>query len=181
MRNCKTKANLFIIWDEFFYELDETIKFLNDYGNELSIMQCTTSYPTLPEQWGLNVIRELESRYNLSVGFSDHSGEILLVWQQQHWVQNFKFHVVFDKLMFGPDTSSSIPISKVQTLVEGANYIKRATQNPIKKNDVSNQNKIKTIFGKSLAVNKNLSSGSKINFEDLEAKSQQQRNFSKKL
>ena len=125
----------------------------------------------MPEQWGLNVIRELESRYNLSVGFSDHSGEIFACLAATALgAEILEFHVVFDKLMFGPDTSSSIPISKVQTLVEGANYIKRATQNPIKKNDVSNQNKIKTIFEKSLAVNKNLSSGSKINFEDLEAK-----------
>ena len=100
-----------------FYELDETIKFLNDYGNELSIMQCTTSYPTVPEQWGLNVIRELESRYNLSVGFSDHSGEIFACLAATALgAEILEFHVVFDKLMFGPDTSSSIPISKVQTL-----------------------------------------------------------------
>ena len=36
-----------------FYELDETIKFLNDYGNELSIMQCTTSYPTIARTMGI--------------------------------------------------------------------------------------------------------------------------------
>ena len=36
-----------------FYELDETIKFLNDYGNELSIMQCTTSYPQSHRTMGI--------------------------------------------------------------------------------------------------------------------------------
>ncbi|MFN9582272.1 MAG: N-acetylneuraminate synthase family protein, partial [Bacteroidota bacterium] len=57
-------------------ELDQTIAFLKPYGNELSLMQCTTAYPTQPQQWGLQLIAEMKSRYGLPVGFSDHSGDI---------------------------------------------------------------------------------------------------------
>ena len=81
-----------------------------------------------------------------------------------------EFHVVFDKMMFGPDTSSSIPISNVKTLIDGTNQIKTAIENPINKNDISKQKKLKGIFEKSIAVNKDLDAGSKISFEDLEAK-----------
>ncbi|CAN0044541.1 unnamed protein product, partial [Chrysoparadoxa australica] len=42
-----------------FSELSETIKFLKPFGNQLSILQCTTAYPTKPEDWGLNVISDL--------------------------------------------------------------------------------------------------------------------------
>ena len=57
-------------------ELDKTIGFLKPFGNPLAILQCTTAYPTQPEQWGLNVIQVLRERYGLSTGFSDHSGEV---------------------------------------------------------------------------------------------------------
>ena len=59
-------------WDE----MDATVEFLRAFGNPLSILQCTTAYPTRPDQWGLNVISQLKERYKLPVGFSDHSGEI---------------------------------------------------------------------------------------------------------
>mgnify|MGYP000300710275 CR=1 FL=1 len=39
-------------------ELQATVDFLKPYGNELSLLQCTTSYPTSPENIGLNVILE---------------------------------------------------------------------------------------------------------------------------
>ncbi|MFK7750105.1 MAG: N-acetylneuraminate synthase family protein, partial [Kordia sp.] len=46
-----------------FAELDETVAFLKEKNCEFSILQCTTSYPTAPKQFGLNVIHELKERY----------------------------------------------------------------------------------------------------------------------
>ena len=165
-----------------YVELDETINFLKNSGNELSILQCTTSYPTKPEQWGLNVIEELKSRYQIPVGFSDHSGDIFAcLGATSLGADILEFHVVFDKMMFGPDTSSSIPISNVKTLLDGANQIKTAIENPLDKNDISNQMELKGIFEKSIAVNKDLEAGSKISFEDLEAKKPPNKGISAKL
>ena len=45
-----------------FAELDETVRFLKEKKVDFSILQCTTSYPTAPEQYGLNVIQELKDR-----------------------------------------------------------------------------------------------------------------------
>src|SRR5690606_24077476 len=52
-------------------ELDKTVNFLRLKGIDFSILQCTTAYPTKPEQYGLNVIKELKERYGVPVGFSD--------------------------------------------------------------------------------------------------------------
>ena len=59
-----------------YEELDETVAFLKERNVDFSILQCTTAYPTQPEQYGLNVIQELKKRYNVPVGFSDHSAKI---------------------------------------------------------------------------------------------------------
>jgi len=59
-----------------FAELDETVNFLKSKNTQFSILQCTTAYPTKPEQYGLNVIGELKKRYDVPIGFSDHSSKI---------------------------------------------------------------------------------------------------------
>src|SRR6056297_1659916 len=87
-----------------FSELDKTLEFLQKFDNSLSILQCTTAYPTTPEQWGLNVITELKKRYEMPVGFSDHSGDIYACLAATALgAEILEFHVVFDKRMFGPD------------------------------------------------------------------------------
>ena len=81
-----------------------------------------------------------------------------------------EFHVVFDKRMFGPDSSSSLTIDEIRTLVEGIIYIEKAHNFSIKNDFDTDMKKIKKIFEKSLAVNKTLKIGHKISFDDLESK-----------
>lgn len=154
-----------------FEELDQTVAFLKSKNSEYSILQCTTSYPTLPENYGLNVIQELKNRYQVKVGYSDHSAKISTgIAAVTLGAEILEFHVVFDREMFGPDSKSSLTISEVKQLIEAVDEISVANKNPIQKNDNSNYTDLKKIFEKSLAINKNLQPGSIITFEDLEAK-----------
>lgn len=154
-----------------YEELDATIAFLKPFGNALSIMQCTTAYPTQATEWGLNLIHELKARYQLPVGFSDHSGDVhACLAAAALGADLFEFHVVFDKRQFGPDTPASITIDQTYQLVLGIKQIQTALQHPIDKTDNSRFTSLKDIFEKSLAVNKNLSIGHTLTFEDLEAK-----------
>ncbi len=59
-----------------FAELSAACKLLLSFGISISILQCTTAYPTKPEQWGLNVMEEMRNQFELPTGFSDHSGDI---------------------------------------------------------------------------------------------------------
>ena len=154
-----------------YEEIDQTLKFLEPFGNPLSILQCTTAYPTKPEDWGLNIIPELKNKYNVPVGFSDHSGDIYACLAAAVLGSEiFEFHVVFDKRQFGPDTSSSITIEQTKILVKGIIDIKKSLSRPINKSDNQKFSKLKDIFEKSLAINKDLTKGHVILFSDLEAK-----------
>ena len=154
-----------------FSELDETIKFLKKFDNKVSILQCTTMYPTNAKNIGLNVIRELKDRYNLLVGFSDHSGTIYPSLSAiSLGAEIIEFHAVFDKLMYGPDSESSITIKEIDQLVQGARFIETSMNNNIDKTDNSKFAELKNIFEKTLAVNKDMKMGDIIAFEDLEAK-----------
>jgi N-acetylneuraminate synthase len=155
-----------------FKELDKTVAFLRKKEVDFSILQCTTAYPTKPEQYGFNVIQELKNRYNIKkVGFSDHSSKIeTSIAAIAFGAEILEFHVVFDKNMFGPDAKSSLTIKETKKLVKAVRRIEKAIQSPVDKKDNSQFKNLKSIFEKSLAVNKNLPENHILTFEDLEAK-----------
>lgn len=153
-------------------ELDETMNFMINHKNKISLMQCTTSYPTKPEQWNLHQINEIKKRYHVPVGFSDHSSDIFACLAAAALGADLlEFHVVFDKSMFGPDSKSSIQINQVKKLVTGVNEITKSINSNI---DYKNNNveftDIKEIFGKSLSINRDLPKGHIICFDDIESK-----------
>ena len=136
-----------------------------------NILQCTTSYPTQPEQFGLNVIRELKNRYGVSIGYSDHSAKIeTCIAAVALGAEIIEFHVVFDRRQFGPDSGSSLTIDETKQLIEAIRNIDKALENPIDKSNNDQFIGLKSIFEKSLAVNKNLPERHLLTFEDLEAK-----------
>jgi N-acetylneuraminate synthase len=153
-------------------ELDAAIEIFTRKNIPVSILQCTTAYPTTPNDWGLNIIRDLKERYNIPTGFSDHSGDIFACLAATALgAELLEFHVVFDKRMFGPDAIASIEIDDVARLVEGVKQIKSSLQNTFSKDtEAEKRQELKTIFGKSLAVNKNLPEGYVLTVDDLEAK-----------
>jgi N,N'-diacetyllegionaminate synthase len=154
-----------------YEELDHAINFLKDHTSQLSVFQCTTAYPTPAEQVGLNVISELKSRYNLPVGLSDHSGEIYpSLAAVSLGASLIEVHAVFDKEMFGPDAKSSLNMQQLGQLVEGIRFLDRALQNPVNKNDTEKYTSNKIIFGKSLAVNRDVQLGDYVLLEHLESK-----------
>jgi N,N'-diacetyllegionaminate synthase len=152
-------------------ELDRCIALFTPYENHLSVFQCTTAYPTTPQQWGLEMIAKLKSRYGLPVGFSDHSGAIYACLAASSLGADLlEFHVVFDKAMFGPDAKASLTIQEVKQLVEGVRQIREALSSPVDKTANTNFSELKSMFEKSLAINKNIPAGHVLQEEDLEAK-----------
>jgi N-acetylneuraminate synthase len=154
-----------------FEELDKTVEFLKQRKVDFSILQCTTAYPTKPEQYGFNIISELKERYKVPVGFSDHSAKIATgIAAVALGAEILEFHVVFHRDMFGPDAKASLTLEETKLLVEAVNEIYIANSNPIDKNTNESFGELKAIFEKSLAINKDLPQGHLITFDDLESK-----------
>ncbi|MEM7571990.1 MAG: N-acetylneuraminate synthase family protein [Bacteroidota bacterium] len=155
-----------------YVELDAAVKFIQGFGNDLSILQCTTAYPTPLEQVGLNVIDELRDRYpELKIGLSEHTAKFATgIAAVARGAKILEFHAVFDRRMFGPDANSSLTIDEISLLVRSIREVEQMLANPINKSDHSAYSSLKTIFEKSLAVNCALPAGHQLTFDDLEAK-----------
>lgn len=154
-----------------YLELDQTVALLKERKVAFSILQCTTAYPTQPEQYGLNVIQELKKRYNVPIGFSDHSAKTATcIAAAALGASILEFHVVFDRQLFGPDSKSSLTIPETRDLVLAVRNITTALSHPIDKNNTAEFSTLKQIFEKSLTVNKDLPKNHILTFADLESK-----------
>jgi len=154
-----------------YEELDRTVGFLKERKVGFSILQCTTAYPTKPEDYGLNVIKQLKDRYKVPVGYSDHSARPeTCIAATALGAEILEFHAVFDRRSFGPDATSSLEIDEIKNLVQSVKNIETSLKQPVDKADNSRFSDLKKIFEKSLAINKDLPARHKLTFEDLEAK-----------
>jgi len=153
-------------------DLDDIIERAKERSIPYGVFQCSSSYPTPAELWGLNVISDFKDRYKCPVGLSDHSGDIYAGLAATSIGADFiEVHVTFDKKMFGPDVSSSITINELKQLVEGSNLIKKSLNSKKDKNElISNTKDLKKTFGRSLALVSDLPSGAKISKNDLTLK-----------
>ncbi len=154
-------------WDE----IDQAIQFLEKFNVNLSLMQCTTSYPTKPENYGLNIISEMKNKYTFPIGYSDHSAQIeTCIAAITLGAQIVEFHVKLDENQVGPDATSSLTISQTKVLVKSLRNISKAMLHPVDKSKNQQFTELKNIFEKSLALNKSMKAGEYITFNDLEAK-----------
>jgi N,N'-diacetyllegionaminate synthase len=151
-------------------ELDETIRFINPVKGQLSLMQCTTAYPTLPEQWGLTLIPLLKERYQVPIGYSDHSAEIApSLAAVALGAELLEFHVVFHHEMFGPDAKASLTISQTHELVRQIRMLDQSLSVDSTKQNSSDFQTLRLMFGKSLTTRRMVKAGNVISIDDLES------------
>lgn len=152
-------------------EIENSIHFLQQRNIEVSLLQCTTAYPTPANQWGLPYIAEMKNRFAIPVGYSDHSGTpAACVAAATLGAEILEFHAVFNKKMFGPDATSSLSIEEITWLAQSVQQIDEAIHSNGLKENATSFDALKNMFGRSIAVNKNLDAGTVIRFEDLETK-----------
>lgn len=146
-------------------ELDAAVSRI---GGPKGVLQCTSKYPCPPESLGLSLIAEMENRYRVPVGLSDHSASIFAgLGAVAVGASIVEAHIVFDRRCFGPDTSSSLTGDEFAQLVQGAKYLFRA-RSPLDKDEVSTQLAgMRALFEKSVVFKAPLSAGHVVRPEDL--------------
>lgn len=150
-----------------YEELDLAIATLKKYTDNINVMQCTSEYPCLPESVGLNVLDELKERYNIPIGFSDHTTNIWVSIVAAYKGANLiERHFTLSQLMYGPDAKMSLEPNELKELCNAIDFIYQAKKSPIDKNDIEKFKFMKTTFQKSIVTEKEIKAGDVIN-EDM--------------
>jgi N,N'-diacetyllegionaminate synthase len=150
-------------------ELEETIEFVQSRNAQFGVFQCTTAYPCPPEQWGLNVLGELMTKFACPVGLSDHSGSIApSVAAVALGASMLEFHIAFSKSQFGPDAKASLTLEQTADLVRAVRQLFIALRNPIDKDaQALTMAPLHDLFTKSIVAARELEAGHILRDEDL--------------
>ncbi len=152
-------------------ELDAATAMLQTRGSAFAVLQCTTRYPTDAKDVGLAWLIRFRERYRCPVGLSDHSGTIYAgLGAVALGAAVLEAHVAFDRRMFGPDAKASLTVNEFSRMVEGIRFLEQARGSGPDKTLDDGKRDLRRMFGKSLAVNRDLPAGHVLTFEDLEGK-----------
>jgi N,N'-diacetyllegionaminate synthase len=153
-------------------EVDRIVDQVKAQGVSLSVFQCTSKYPSSPQDVGLNMIQIYRERFQVPVGLSDHSGKIFPgLAAVTLGASILEVHVTLSRDTFGPDVPVSLTPIELKQLVEGVYFIEQAIHAPVNKDAIaSDLASMRTIFGKSLVARRNLIKGHILERGDLSAR-----------
>jgi N,N'-diacetyllegionaminate synthase len=153
--------------------LDQAIFRLKEQNVPVTLLQCTTEYPSMPANWQLKQIPILKERYQVPIGYSDHSAHIgPCIAAVSMGATVIEFHATFSRMMFGPDSQASLTMQEVGCLCKEIRLLNEAMneENITPPERIKTLGELRQMFGKSLCVNKGLPQGHTLSFEDLETK-----------
>jgi sialic acid synthase SpsE len=154
-------------------ELDRAMEFLKKNGcYDPIILQCTSEYPCTPEHCGLNMIPEMKARYQVQVGFSDHTeGLSIPLAASLMGVVVIEKHFTLSKKMYGSDAKFSLKPKEFREMVKNIREVELAIASPLDKDQMANSLKeMKYVFEKSIVTSRPLLNNHIITESDLNYK-----------
>jgi N,N'-diacetyllegionaminate synthase len=140
-------------------------------GDDLTVLQCTSAYPTPPERVGLNLLGELRERYGKPVGLSDHSiGPYACLAAVALGATVIEKHFTLSNQLYGPDAALALEPYELEELCDGVREIETMIASPVDKNDVAPYAEMKEVFEKSVVTTRAIPAGVVIEREMLAAK-----------
>lgn len=144
-------------------ELDEAISLIRQFNDDIILMQCTSEYPCLYENVGLNLIQELKQRFDLPIGLSDHTLTIYTaIAAVTLGACVIEKHFTLSQRMYGPDAKFSLTPEEFKQMVEGIRAVETALSHPVDKGDIKKLEHIKRIFQKSIVSTADIPRGVEI-------------------
>ncbi len=133
-------------------ELDRAVALLKP-ACALTVLQCSTAYPCPPEQVGLNVLAEMRARYQVPVGFSDHTlGFAAALAAAALGATVIEKHFTFSRRMYGSDAKNSMEPQDFAVLCGSLHEVWRMAAHPVDKADLRPYAEMKRIFEKSVVT-----------------------------
>jgi N,N'-diacetyllegionaminate synthase len=154
-------------------DIDKAIKTLVQNGtskNNITLMQCTSSYPAPFEEINLRVINSLKKKFKLCVGFSDHSlGSIASIVAAAVGAKVIEKHITLDKKLDGPDHKSSLNPREFKLMIDDIRMVEKILGSEIKDVTFSERKNI-NIVRKSIVASRFIKKNEKFSVENITCK-----------
>jgi len=153
-------------------EVEEAINTIKSVNSEaqISLLHCTTNYPTPYKEVNLKAMQTLEVAFKLPVGYSDHTlGIEVPVAAVAMGAKIIEKHFTLDKKLSGPDHKASLEPCELKEMVKAIRNIEMALGDGIKKPNKS-EIEIMKVVRRSLIATRDIRAGEIIKESDIAIK-----------
>ena len=147
-------------------DIENVVKICKEIGNkEIILLKCTSAYPAPIERANLKTIIDLKKRFNVEVGFSDHTlGTTAPIVAVTLGAKVIEKHFILDKSIGGADADFSLDFNEFKQMAKAIRDAQKLIGNVnYEVNEKSRQ------FARSLYVVKEIKKGEKFSEENIKA------------
>ena len=115
-------------------EIREALDVIYSTENEnVALLHCVASYPTKPADVNLKVIETLKQKFQVPVGFSDHTMQISIpIGAVALGANIIEKHFTLDRKLEGPDHPYALEPEELEIMVKGIRDVEKALGSEIK-------------------------------------------------
>ncbi|NNJ32231.1 N-acetylneuraminate synthase [Lacrimispora defluvii] len=114
-------------------EIRDALKLLDQSGQDITLLHCSSIYPTPMEDVNLNAMITLREMFHKKTGYSDHTAGIeVAVAAAALGACVIEKHLTLDKTMPGPDHRMSLEPDEFKHMADSVRNIEKAMGNGIK-------------------------------------------------
>ncbi len=145
-----------------FRETRESCQYKEPLPEKLTLLHCTSNYPALPKDVNLRAMHTLKNKFNLPVGYSDHTeGIFISAAAVALGAKIVEKHFTLDRSLPGPDHSASLEPSELIEMIKNIRSISNALGDGIKA-PCESELPIRSLVRKSITLNRELKAGEKL-------------------
>ena len=138
--------------------------------DKVTLLHCTTEYPTPLDQVNLKAINTLQKAFGLLCGYSDHTQGInIAIASVVLGAKVLEKHVTLDRTLPGPDHSASLEVNEFAAMVKGIREVESSFGDG-RKVPMLAELKNKLVARKSLVANRAISKGEILDENSVTAK-----------
>jgi N,N'-diacetyllegionaminate synthase len=148
-------------------EIAETVDWLRNREIRFALLHCVSSYPTAAEDANLSWIGQLAEWFDVAVGYSDHTTELLSgALAIASGAMLVEKHLTYDRSAIGPDHSASADPQQFAQYVRMIRAAEQRRGGGIKRVLPVEQD-VRQVSRQSLVLRRNVRSGERIGEQDL--------------
>lgn len=152
-------------------EIDTTVNFLKKRKADMALLHCVSKYPCPPEDLNLNTIKYFKERYDMPIGFSDHSiGHDSAVAATNIGATIIEKHFSLNRDLWGADHKVSMTPAEFRVMVDrirSKEQVDLAEYGEETKVLQVDESVFRPIFRKSLMAGRDIPAGTEITTEML--------------
>jgi N,N'-diacetyllegionaminate synthase len=154
-------------------EIEEALKVLTEAGTErdkISLLHCTTEYPTLFPDVNLKAMETMRRTFGLKVGYSDHTTGIeVAVAAVAMGADIIEKHFTLDRGMTGPDHQASVDPVQLSGMVRAIRNIEMSMGSGVKQ-PTEAELRNRSVARKSIVASKTITAGETFSEDNITTK-----------